>query len=203
MITAILASLALATAPTAIVDSARGTDAVTEFMLLRPGMTIDLGTDGRVRIAYFASCVHETLRGGRLRIGVTASISVNGIVERVTADCDPPLYGRNALGRAGALVLRNAATADRLNPAYRLRNTQPMLVGPPGTTFVLTRLRPTGRRLFIPVGPGTVALADLGVTLERDAVYRACVDQRCARVWIDPAARNETGPILERLLHLY
>jgi hypothetical protein len=37
---------------------------------------------------------------------------------------------------------------------------------------------------------------------QADRVYRICVDGRCARVWLDPDAQNEHGPILERVIRL-
>lgn len=130
MIAPTLLLLALAPAPTAIVDSVHGEVGLAALDLLAPGASIDLGERGRVRIAYFSSCVHETVLGGHLRVGVTASVTVTGTVERVTADCDPPLTGSGAAGPAGALVLRDA-TGNHGHPVrtLRLRNARPVLLG--------------------------------------------------------------------------
>ena len=75
------ALLLVATAPTAIVDTVYGVPGLAPLTLLDPGTELVVGA-GRVRLAYFESCVHETIRGGRLRIGITASVADDAVVER-------------------------------------------------------------------------------------------------------------------------
>lgn len=193
---ALILSLALSPAPTAIVDSVDGSVGLSPLQLLVPGTTVELGRSARLRLAYFASCVHETVRGGRLRVGVVASLAVDGEVERVTADCNPPPT-RIGGGAVGALVLRSITTAPA-EPAYRLRTTHPMMLGTPGTRFRMTREYPRGHELFVSMLTNTQRLD----TLEPDAIYRICVESRCLRVWVDPDARHEHGPILERVVRL-
>lgn len=171
---ALLLVIALAPAPTAIVDSVQGDADLSALQLLAPGTTVDLGRTARVRLAYFASCVHETVRGGRLRVGVTASLAVEGEIERVTADCAPPRarFGGDAVG---ALVLRDRRR--HAAPIHRIRTATPLVLDV--DTVVQSVVLP-----------------------QTDRVYSICVDARCARVWLDPDARNEHGPILERVIRL-
>lgn len=172
---ALLLVIALAPAPTAIVDSVQGDTGLAALQLLVPGTTVDLGRAARVRLAYFASCVHETVRGGRLRIGVTASLAVDGEIERVTADCAPPRsrFGGDAVG---ALVLRDRGRT-RGSVIHRIRTATPLVL----------RRNATAQHVLLP---------------HADRVYRICIDARCTRVWLDPDARNEHGPILERIIRL-
>lgn len=172
---ALLLAIALAPAPTAIVDSVQGETGLAALQLLAPGTTVDLGRSARIRLAYFASCVHETVRGGRLRVGVTASLAVEGEVERVTADCAPPRsrFGGDAVG---ALVLRDRARR-RDTAIHRVRTATPLVV----------QRNAAMRRIVLP---------------QPDRVYRICSESRCTRVWLDPDARNEHGPILERIIRL-
>lgn len=196
MHTALLLALALAPAPTAIVDSIRGDIDLTELQLLAPGTTVDLGQTARIRLAYFASCVHETVRGGTLRIGVTASLAVEGQVERVTADCTPPRsrFGADAVG---ALVLRNRQQ-PRSSPIHRVRTPRPLLLGRQDAIVSIHRVGPRS--------PAQVMRMDARnqrINLPyADQVYRVCADGRCTRIWLDPHARNDQGPILERIIRL-
>ena len=170
----LLALLIAAAAPTAIVDTAVGVQGVEPLALLAPGTEVTLG-EGRLRIAYFASCVHETVQGGRLRVGVTASVTDDrATVERVTADCTPP--ARYAPGRAGALVLRGRA-APLPTGVRRLRTRTPLFVDTRGARTTAGPLRP-------------------------GAVYVACTARGCVRFWIDPDAHHDHGPVLERVVRL-
>lgn len=202
MLTPILITLALAPAPTAIVDSVLGTHAVEALQLLAPGTDIELPRNARVRLAYFASCVHETARGGRLRVGVTASLAVDAMVERVTGDCVPPQYGPARAGVPGVLVLRDGSTARQGAPVWRVRTRTPVLFAMPGAGITLTRLNPGGRKVFLPAADGRADLAEHGIALEDGALYRACSAQRCRRLWIDPAAQHRHGPVLERVVRV-
>ncbi|MEX0900759.1 MAG: hypothetical protein WD081_08745 [Gammaproteobacteria bacterium] len=176
-----LSALLLAmVAPTAIVDSAAGVPGMEPLQLLLPGTELVVGDHARVRLAYFASCVHETVRGGRLRIGVVASLTDDATVERVDADCTPPLA--YASGGPGALVLRaGASTPSRREPTYRIRNRGPALVL---------------------AGGGALDLTALGLRLHAGALYRVCTRRGCVRLWVDPAANHDAGPVLERVVRI-
>lgn len=177
MLTPILITLAFAPAPTAIVDSVIGVPGVTPLQLLTPGTELVLGDNARVRLAYFASCVHETARGGRLRVGVTASLTDDAAVERVDADCTPP--AAYASGGPGAIVLRAGPRAPTGAPTHRIRSRGPALVQ---------------------TGGGALDLAALGIQLTAGVLYRACTRHGCVRLWIDPATPHEAGPVLERVV---
>ncbi|MFN2300466.1 MAG: hypothetical protein ABR565_01125 [Gammaproteobacteria bacterium] len=202
MLTSIFITLALAPAPTAIVDSVVGVPGVAPLQLLAPGTDIELHDGARVRLAYFASCVHETARGGRLRIGVTASLTVDAIVERVIGDCVPPQYGPSRAGVPGVLVLRDGFAARHGAPVQRIRTRTPLLLATPGTGITLTRMNPGGRKIFFPAADGRADLAEHGIALEDGALYRACSAQRCRRLWVDPAVQHERGPVLERVVRV-
>lgn len=202
MLASLLLVMSLSPAPTAIVDSVLGPAAVAPLQLLPPGTELVLPPNARVRIAYFASCVHETLRGGRVRVGVTASLAVDAEVERVTADCTPPRFGPMHAGVPGALVLRTGVPARDAAPVARIRSPSPILVAAPGSRLVLTRV-PDGERLvFVTARDGLADLDAAGVTLEPDAVYRICAPAGCRRIWIDPQHAHVGGPLLERAVRV-
>lgn len=169
----------LMVAPTAIVDSVVGVPGVAPLQLLAPGTDLVLGDGARVRLAYFASCVHETARGGRLRVGVTASLTEDATIERVEADCTPP--AAFASGGPGALILRAAHDPTRGTPTVRVRNRGPTL---------------------IQTGGGMLDLRLMGIRLEAGARYQACTRRGCVQLWIDPAATHDAGPVLERVVRM-
>ena len=166
-------------APTAIVDSVVGVAGVEPLQLLTPGTELTLGDDARVRLAYFASCVHETARGGRLRVGVTASLTDEAAVERVNADCDPP--AAFASGGPGALVLRADPSVLTHVVTYRVRSRGPALVM---------------------AGGGHLDLAEFGLRFDAGGLYQACSRLGCVRFWIDPVAEHDAGPVLERVVRV-
>lgn len=166
-------------APTAIVDSVVGVPGVAPLQLLAPGTELVLSDRARVRLAYFASCVHETARGGRLRVGVTASLTDDAAVERIEANCTPP--ATFASGGPGALVLRDRPSTRARVPTHRIRSRHPALVQD---------------------GGGALDLAALGVQLEAGGLYRACTRRGCVRVWIDPSSTHDAGPVLERVVRV-
>lgn len=186
-------------APTAIIDSVRDTGAVHALQLVRPGERIDLGPHGRIRIAYFSSCVHESIRGGWLRVGVTASLARAQAVERVTAECRPPAFAPAGAGAPAAMVLRDPGSANA-PPARRLRTRTPVLLARPGARIVLERIAPYGRSLFITMESGVFDFAAHGLALDVGDVWRACSGENCLRVWVDPNGHHDRGPVLERVI---
>ena len=108
--TSLLVLLTLA-APTAIVDASDGLAVPEPLTLVTAGTEIVLGDDGRIRLAYFASCLHETVRGGRLVVGVLGSIVDGGEVTRTVVDCALPQIP--GAGAPGALVLRGGDAKPR------------------------------------------------------------------------------------------
>lgn len=93
--------------PTAAVDAVDGVRGARPPELVPAGTVIELADDGRLRLAYFASCVHETIRGGRIVVGVLGSVVHGGEVSRVVVPCEVPAVP--AGGTPGALILRGAA----------------------------------------------------------------------------------------------
>lgn len=198
----LLFGLSLVGTPTAIVDSVSGVPGLRPFELLDAGAEVNVAADGRVRLAYFASCVHETISGGRVRVGVTASLIEGAKVERVTADCVVPGSGDRLAGAPAALLLRDSARIERPSPVIRIRTSTPVLVGDPGSRFDLERVDVDHRPLSLRLDGPTLSLAESGFALEPGATYRLCVQGSCRIVWVDPAARVGTGPILERTIRV-
>lgn len=193
----------LLTAPTAIVDSVHGVDRLAPLQMLMPGERFELGQSGRVRLAYFASCVHETVRGGSLRVGVTASLDGGGIVERVTADCNPPALAVDALHAPAALVLRDGDAGPEQAPPRRLRTRTPVLVTRSRARVRMVRVTPPGRSLFLPARDGIFDFAEHRLALGTGETWRACTGGRCVRIWVDPHATHSRGPVLERVIVLH
>lgn len=72
----------------ALVLEAAGTEpALLRDSLVSPGQSFDLGTTGKVTLAYLSSCVVETIEGGRITVGTGQSAVIGGKVERSASDC--------------------------------------------------------------------------------------------------------------------
>lgn len=198
----VIFGLALAGAPTAIVDSVSGVPDLRPFELLEAGAEINVAANGRVRLAYFASCVHETVSGGRLRVGVTASLVEDAKVERVTADCAAPGGSGRLAGAPAALLLRDSTARPHAGPVLRIRTNTPVLVAEPGTLVDLDRVDEDRGPRRVRIDGWTLPLVGPGLALEPGATYRVCARASCRTFWVDPSARVGAGPILERTIHV-
>lgn len=199
---ALILGLALAGAPTAIVDSAVGVPGLHPFELLDAGTELTVATGARVRIAYFASCVHETISGGRLRVGVTASLVNGAKVERVTTRCAVPTGVTGLAGAPAALMLRDSAARDRIDLILRLGTTAPVLIGEPGSRVELKQLGMDTSSYRLRLKDRTLSLAESGIYLEPGATYRVCSGDGCRTVHVDAAAGSDAGTILERTIRI-
>jgi hypothetical protein len=91
--------------------------------LLSPGQAFDLGPEGRVVLAYFQSCVTETIRGGRFTVGADRSQVIGGEVVREFYEC----LGNTAIA-AGADAESGGVYSRSISAPETIRTTQPILL---------------------------------------------------------------------------
>ncbi len=192
----------LAGAPTAIVDSVTGVPGLHPFELLDAGTEIAVSADGRVRLAYFASCIHETVSGGNLRVGVTASLVEDAEVERVTGSCLAPGENVRFGGAPAALLLRDSTAPARPPVVKRVRTRYPVLVASPGAVLELTRVDPPGGGACLSMANADSDVARSWGPLDAGSTYRACLGGTCTEFWVDPHADGPAGLILERIIRV-
>ena len=87
-VTAVCVAFSLSSlAQEALVEEAPPGSGVVPYQFLEIGHQINLDQGARVVLGYPASCVHESILGGRVVIGAGQSNVQGGSVERQTLDC--------------------------------------------------------------------------------------------------------------------
>ncbi len=111
----------------ALVMEAAGAEPVlSRDSLVSPGQTFDLGSEGRVTLAYLSSCVMETIEGGRFTVGAEQSEVTGGKVERTAAEC---LAGGPTIQTGADSESGGAFSRDPFAPPL-VKSTQPILLLP-------------------------------------------------------------------------
>ena len=109
----------LAGEPTAIVsDIVAPGSGIEPLQYLERGLTIDLGTEGRLVLGYLRSCVQEQITGGIVTIGQRRSSVKNGRTTSKQVECDGGkiMLTAEQAGKSGALVFRNPRRARPSDP---------------------------------------------------------------------------------------
>jgi len=158
--------------------------------ILAPGQSFNLGSNGRVVLAYFESCVLETIQGGHFTVGTEHSEVTDGEVNRTTFDC----LGKDGMIAAGPDAEAGGAySRSPLEPPV-VATTQPILLVPgieAGRKIHLTisRLDAKAEPLSLDsVGP-VLDLMRIQAALALGGKYKAEVDDRSTtfRVANDPS----------------
>ena len=202
-ILAIAAALGVGTAcagePVAIVEEITAKGTGLQFMdYVEEGLVIDLGTDGKVTLGYLASCLTETIRGGRVVVGRKKSMVVSSDVQRQRVPCD------------GGAILLSAAEADKSGvivfrkppgPQITLYGTSPFISSPStGSTVIIERIDVPGERHSLTLRDGFLDVADSAIELRRGGIYRATAGETELVFKIDQYARAGRTPLISRLL---
>lgn len=120
-------------AETAMIEEISGpaAKALQPFDTLLSGQVVDLG-DGTMILSYAANCRRETIAGGRVTVGTTASTLAGG---RLVAAQEPPCKAATPklladAREAGTGVKRHAGQAVEAPPSAILRTTSPAFALP-------------------------------------------------------------------------
>lgn len=204
--------------PTALIEElSREVPGFRPLAYLGPGQIIPLPADATIVISYFASCVRETITGGYIRIGQTASTVEGGRVETEQADCSVGEIEITTaqLGQAGSVVTRGEQ--DLPSRARVVATRTPLFLLAGGATLVVERLDQDEDRITRNTKaqadnqPASVDLAKGSRKLTPGGLYRVTArprdgggSEQSLVILIDRAATSgaEDVPVLRRLVRL-
>lgn len=189
--------------PTALVEAVSGVPGVELMDYVYPGQVIELGRGGSITLAHFASCITETIRGGKVAVGDGQSQAIGGELSSKETPCQgakPIIVAEASEAGAAAKRLGQDAPAAR---EFVLKSGQPVfkwraasgqaadvVVYLDGQSQPIWRQKTTARHLFYPAG---------APALEAGEVYRveaALADGRVltALFSIDPGLEVADNP---------
>ncbi len=197
--------------PVAIVEKVEGVAGGLKALdYLSAGRAVPLGSGGEIVIDYFHSCVRESVHGGTVTPGKDQGRVAGGSVTREPTDCD---RGGRAAGEETAAPgfvppPRPEGQPHELGIERTLYGTSPLFdMGSPGKLTIVP-LDPKGAAIVLDVGAAQLIggrfydFAAAGKRLEAGGLYRAEAHGRAEVFWIDPLARDGTGPPVGRLVKL-
>lgn len=193
--------------PTALVeDVSDGVPGVQPMDYLEMGSTVALAAGQMLTLSYLESCVTERITGGKVTVGSKESTIEGGKLDRQALPCDGGklLLTTAQSGKAGVTVFRNAPIAlpgAKPKPDLTLYKTYPVLIltAPGPVTF--ERLDEQAAPVTVQV-PGTTldTAKDKSTGLVPGGLYKVAAGAKSYVVKIDPAAKDDGGPALGRLI---
>jgi len=202
-------------APVAIVEDIGAAGAKVGFMdYLERGRTIALGTDGRLVLGYFKSCLRETISGGTVTVGEDRSTAAGGTIKRERVECDG---GQMKLteaqaGKSGVVVMRTGPGGGvsgyaAPSPDVRIYSTRPIItLSRPGGQISIVRLDRPAPDIVIGTTGRFVDLADATKGLAIGGVYRVRAGEKSVVFSVDAFAVDgagaKAGPALSRFIRL-
>jgi hypothetical protein len=204
-------SVAFAQAPSAIVESVNGSVTGAEAMdYVAPGKVIRLGASGSIVIAYFTTCLRETISGtGVVTIGAERSDTSLPDVKLDKQMCDSTksqLRDREATTAAGT-VFRSKPRATPEPERVTIFSLSPMFDLPETGTLLIERLDRPGERREVALGAKSLLkgrfydAAAAGLEFRAGGLYSVKLGKRWVVVKIDQLA-TPSGTLLERLVRL-
>ena len=208
----LVAHLALAAAPVAVVEDVRGKVAGVEFMdYVAPGRVIALGAKDVLVLGDLRSCWRETITGGTVTVGEAQSVVLAGRVERSQVACGgsraQPVPREATQGAATVFRSMQPRPLAGAQPVPVLHGRSPIIeVGGQRGRLVIERIDELSERVDIEVaGKGLVHglffdFARAGVELTAGATYSASLGALTIEFDIAPDAKPGPTPIAGRLL---
>jgi hypothetical protein len=189
--------------PVAIVEDVAGAGGVARLDLLREGHVIDLGGDGRVVLGYLRSCRQDSVTGGRVVVEAQASRVEGGALVRRRVECDAAgLLGAAAPAPSSRPAPPEARAPAAAEPDIVLFGRSPIVVLPSPGTLVIERLDFASAPVRIEAAGDRIDLADHGVALGANGLYRATAGAAGALFRVDILAESGRAPAAGRLLPL-
>ncbi len=202
----VLASVALAQMPAAIVEHVRSAKSdLRTFDYLRAGQVVDLGRSGNLILGYLKSCLRETITGGQVTVGITESVVKDGLVLREVVECDG---GRTKLTpeearKSGTVVFRAPDSPGKTawpRPIHVNSASPVFTFSEPVDRLVIRRLDAPDKAILLKVTGPTLDLATLGSVLALGARYEAQAGEKLQIFVIDLNASPKGGPLVGRLV---
>ena len=111
-----------------VTEAAGAAPELVRDSLVSPGQSFDLGEEGSVVLAYFQSCVVETIHGGRFTVGTDWSDVVGGEVVRDVYVCQGTTIQAGGDAESGGVYSRSFPVPATTGTT--IRTTQPILLVP-------------------------------------------------------------------------
>lgn len=199
---------AAAAEPVAVVEDIDAEGSSLEFMdYVEAGEAVDLGSQGRLVLSYFASCVEETITGGKVTVGEIGSTVKGGEVESRKVDCDSGQVEltERQLNASGVVAFRGGRSgASQTKPQVTLYGLSPVVSTDSPGRLTITRVDAPAPPIKLQLKPGGTDLSKRNVVLAAGAVYRAelTVAQRVRTLvfQMDAFAQAGAAPVVSRLL---
>jgi len=189
--------------PAALVeDVSAGVAGVGAFDYVSAGKRIELGSAGKLTLAYLASCVEETIAGGNVAVGAEQSVVTGGAVQRRTVACAGKTMQLTAeqSGKSGGLVFRKPpGTAAQAERPMLIPNPGPVVSLPKAGRLTIARVDGTGAPIVLDLPGKPVDLATRGLGLAPGGAYRASYGASTIVFQID-APSGAPAPPIARLI---
>ena len=196
----------LAASPVALVEEVRGNVPGVEFMdYLDAGKTIQLGPRDTIVLSYLKSCLHETITGGAVTIGIEQSEVSSGTVVRDPVACDT---GRMTLTDDRAK--QSAGTAFRGKPVsksqFTVHGLSPILELQAPGRLEIDRIDQSDQSIIVDVDRDHLLhgmfydFAQSGRTLVPGGMYRAVFGQQQVVFRVDPLSDSRETPVISRIV---
>ncbi len=191
-------------APSAVVEEvSENVSAISAFEFLVPGRVIELGSKGRIVIGYLENCARETVTGGQLIVGRTASAVTGGTVSIESVECDGGgllLTAKNT-GKSAVVVFRKPPVSAA-RPTLTIYGLSPIFAAPGSAgSIVVNRLDRSGPSLTLTLAGGFADMGVLGDGLQPGGVYSVELAKRTIIFRVDDRAKKSSAvSMLSRLI---
>ena len=189
----------------AIVEEVSGVAVgIKRLDLLRESEIIDLGEDGQIVLGFLQSCWQDSVWRGQVTVGAQQSRVDGGTLIRRRVECDPTGNLEMVTGRAsGRRKSAESGASSSSEPDIVLFGRSPIVLFPgPGQTLVIERLDSTATPVRNEATEDRLDLADHGVVLATNGLYRAAAGGAVVVFRIDRLAESGRTPAAGRLLVL-
>jgi hypothetical protein len=189
--------------PAALVeDVSAGMAGIGAFDYVSAGKRIELGSAGKLTLAYLASCVEETIAGGSVTVGAEQSAIAGGTVQRRTVACAGKTMQLTAeqSGKSGGLVFRKPPnTAPSAERPLMVPSPGPVISLPKAGRLTIARVDGTGVAIVLDLPGKPIDLATRGLGLAPGGAYRASYGTSTIVFQID-APSGAPAPPIARLI---
>lgn len=166
-----------------------------------PGQSIDLGSSGRLVLAYGGGCTIETIRGGIVTVGAGASRVTGGQVQTSAGNCARTQVAatpRTAEAGAGVNRLGNSPFDPRLWAETTVSSARPQFSGAEGSVRIVMLDAPTEQTVWEGQGGGSFRYPGNAPKLQTGVPYKIVAGGRSAVFSVDPGAKGAGGSVVLR-----
>ena len=183
--------LARSEEPVALVEEVSpSVKSILAFDYLSTGRQIDLGTYGRITLAYLRACNEEEISGGRVVVGLEYSTVIGGRLVRKKITC--PLVARpdaEDSSQSGSTVFRGELKRQTIGGIY------PLIVLPAPGQVMIKATDGAETAVIIPPRGLVIDLAIQGHALRPNRTYKIEYAGRSTTIHVAPQAVADAPPL--------